>query len=153
MMEEVVYLTTNQVIAINTIQISLYSPNEPMGVKEPDLLDSALNRPKQSAFRRDAYPTIHEKAAALFESTAKNHAFFNADKPTALASLIIFLKLNGYRWNMGIEDEQDFTVDAVNHKYTFVEIISMIKNHPEKNMNPFPINLEMDSGKILSSEY
>ena len=131
-MDEIVYLTTNQVIAINTVQIRLYSPNEPVGVKDVNLLDSAINRPKQSIFGNDAYPTIHEKAAALFESIAKNHAFHNANKRTALASLIIFLKINHYKWTMGIEEEQDFTVDVVNHKYTFQEIVSVIELHTEK---------------------
>lgn len=131
-MDEVIYLTTNQVIAINTVQIRLYSPNEPLGVKDPNLLDSAINRPKQSVFGSDAYPTIYEKAAALFESIAKNHAFHNANKRTALASLIVFLKINHFRWTMGIEEEQDFTVDVVNHKYTFEEIVSTIMKHTEK---------------------
>lgn len=128
-MDNVIYLTTNQVIAINTVQIRLYSPKEPMGVKEPNLLESAINRPKQSVFGEDAYPSIYEKAAALFESIAKNHAFYNANKRTALASLIIFLKINHYQWIMGIEEEQDFTVDVVNHKYTFEEIVSTIRDH------------------------
>lgn len=132
MMDEVVYLTTNQVIAINTIQIQIYSPKEPVGVKDPSLLDSAINRPKQSVFGNDAYPSIYEKAAALFESLAKNHAFHNANKRTALASLIVFLKINHYKWTMGIEEEQDFAVDVVNHKYTFEEIVKTIKNNAEK---------------------
>lgn len=131
-MVEVIYLTTNQVIAINTVQIRLYSPNEPFGVNDPNLLDSAINRPKKSVFGNDAYPSIYEKAAALFESIAKNHAFHNANKRTALASLIVFLKINYYQWKMGIEEEQDFTVDVVNHKYMFEEIVSTIKSHTEK---------------------
>ena len=132
MRDEIIYLTTNQVIAINTVQIRLYSPQEQTGVKDPGLLDSALNRPKQSAFGQDAYPTMYEKAASLFESIAKNHAFHNANIRTALASLIIFLKINHYRWTMGIDEEQDFTVDVVNHKYTFQEIVSTIKEYTEK---------------------
>jgi death on curing protein len=132
MIAEIVYLTTKQVIAINTVQIHLYSPQEPVGVKDPSLLDSTINRPMQSAFGNDAYPSIYEKAAALFESIAKNHAFHNANKRTALASLIVFLKINHYRWTMGIQEEQDFTVDVVNHKYTFEEIVSVIKENTEK---------------------
>jgi death on curing protein len=132
MIDEIMYLTTNQVIAINTVQIRLYSPQEQVGVKDPSLLDSAINRPMQSVFGNDAYPSIYEKAAALFESIAKNHAFHNANKRTALASLIVFLKINHYRWTMGIEAEQDFTVDVVNHKYTFEEIVSTIKENTEK---------------------
>lgn len=131
-MDNIIYLTTNQVIAINTIQIRLYSPNEPLGVKEPNLLDSAINRPKQSVMGEDAYASIYEEAAALFKFVAKNHAFYNANKRTALASLIVFLKINQYKWTMGIKEEQDFTVDVVNHKYTFEEMVSIIKNHIKK---------------------
>ncbi len=131
-MDKIVYLTTNQIIAINTIQIRLYSPNEQVGVKNAGLLDSATKRPKQSVFGKDAYPSVYEKAAALFESIAKNHAFHNANKRTALASLIVFLKINHYQWTMRIDEEQDFTVDVVNHKYTFDEIVSIIERNTEK---------------------
>lgn|SRR5690625_485676 len=126
---QIVYLTTNQVIAINTMQIKVFSPDEPLGVKEPKLLDSALNRPKQTVLKRDAYPTLFAKAAALTESLAKNHAFYNANKRTALASLIIFLKLNGYQWTMGVVKEQDFIVNIVTDVYAFEEIARMIKEH------------------------
>src|SRR5690625_1354980 len=131
-MDDVNYLTTNQVIAINAIQIRLYSPHEPLGVKEPNLLDSAINRPKQSVYGRDPYPSIYEKAAALFESIAKNHAFHNANNRTALASLIVFLKLNGYKWTMDVESEQNFIVDIVNHVYNVQEIASLIEEHATK---------------------
>ncbi|MFZ3579880.1 type II toxin-antitoxin system death-on-curing family toxin [Virgibacillus sp. DJP39] len=128
----VIYLTTNQVIAINTIQIKIYSPREQLGVKEPGLLDSALHRPKQSLFGNDAYPEIYGKAAALVESLSMNHTFLNANKLTALASLIIFLKLNSFKWTMDVEKEQDFIVGIVNHVYPFQEIVSIIKEHTVK---------------------
>ena len=108
---------------------NVYSPNEPVGVKDAHLLGSAINRPKQSDFGRDAYPEIYDKAAALFEFIAKKRAFHNANKRTTLASLIVFLKINHYKWTMGIEEEQDFTVDVVNHKYTFEEMTSIIEQH------------------------
>lgn len=130
--KKVVYLTTNQVIAINTMQIKVFSPEEQIGVKEPALLDSALNRPKQTVFENDAYPTIFEKASALTESLAKNHPFHNANKRTALASLIIFLKLNDYAWTMGAIEEQDFIVNVVTNKYTFNEMVEIIKKHSRK---------------------
>lgn len=130
--EQIIHLSTNQVIAINTIQIQIYSPKEQIGVKEPGLLDSALHRPKQTIFEQDAYPSIYDKAAALTESLAKNHAFHNANKRTALASLIIFLKLNGYKWTMDDTSEQYFIVNIVNHVYEFQEMVSIIKKHSTK---------------------
>ena|SRR5690625_5196695 len=131
-MTNIVYLTTNQVITINTMQIKVFSPKEQTGVKEPNLLESALNRPKQTVFKHDAYPTIVKKAAALTESLAKKHPFHNANKRTALASLIIFLQLNGYEWTMEVMKEQDFIVDVVTNKYSFEEITEIIKNHSRK---------------------
>ncbi|MFC5364758.1 type II toxin-antitoxin system death-on-curing family toxin [Peribacillus frigoritolerans] len=67
-------------IAINAIKIKVYSPTEQIGVKDPGLLDSAVNRPRQTVFEND----VHEKAAALFESISKSHAFHNANKRTDL---------------------------------------------------------------------
>lgn len=131
-MTNIVYLTTNLVITINTMQIKVFSPKEQTGVKEPNLLESALNRPKQTVFKHDAYPTIVKKAAALTESLAKKHPFHNANKRTALASLIIFLQLNGYEWTMEVMKEQDFIVDVVTNKYSFEEITEIIKNHSRK---------------------
>lgn len=69
---DIIDLSTNQIIAINAIQIKVYSPTEQIGVKDPGLLDSAVNRPRQTVFENDVYPSIHEKAAALFESISKN---------------------------------------------------------------------------------
>jgi len=50
------------------------------------LLDSAVMRPQASAFGDDAYPTIHEKAAALLHGLARNHPFVDGNKRTAWAA-------------------------------------------------------------------
>lgn len=96
------------------------------------MLDSALNSKKQIIFGNDAYPSIHEESAALTVSLGSNNAFYNANKRTALASLIVFLNFNGYKWLMDVHKEQDFLVDIVNHKYTFSEMASMIKDYSSR---------------------
>jgi death-on-curing protein len=129
---EIKYLTEQQVYFLNTHQINLYSPNEQRGVKDETLLSSAVNRPMQSAFGNDAYPTIFEKAAALYESLAKNHAFHNANKRTAFASLYMFLRQNGYRISVDPKEAEDFTVKMVAQKkppVQFGEIVDWIKVH------------------------
>ena len=123
------FLTEEEVIAINLYVIRELSPDEQTGVKFPALLNSALNRPKQSAFGDDSYPTIFAKAATLFESLAQNHAFHNANKRTAFLSLLQFLGYNGYAFVMDQKQAEDFVADAVNHKYTFEQIAEIIKSH------------------------
>lgn len=63
-------------------------------VKDPGLLGSALARAESSAFGQDAYQTLWEKSAALFDSIIKNHAMFDGNKRTAWIAVNIFLQLN-----------------------------------------------------------
>ncbi|WP_199621454.1 type II toxin-antitoxin system death-on-curing family toxin [Paenibacillus alkalitolerans] len=123
------YLSVQEVIAINVAVIQKYSPGQHIGVKDSGMLESAVWRPRSSAFGDDEYPTVFEKAVALFESLGQNPPFQNAYKRTAFAALVIFLKLNGYSFEMDREVAEDFTVDMVNHKYSFQELSSMIRTH------------------------
>ncbi|WP_155769446.1 Fic family protein [Mycobacterium asiaticum] len=47
------------------------------------LLESAVLRPQATTFGDDAYPTTHEKAAALLHSLTRNHPFVDGNKRTA----------------------------------------------------------------------
>lgn len=124
------YLTFTEIAAINQYIIGQFSPGEQIGIKSPDLLDSAVHRPQQSAFGDDAYKTLFEKAGALFESVAQNHAFHNGNKRTAFSSLLQFLYYNGYDFEMKSQkDQADFTVNVVNNKYTFDELVMIIEKH------------------------
>jgi len=122
------YLTEQEVIALNVIAIQKSSPKEIIGVKDPGMLNSAVFRPQQSAYEEDAYGNLFEKVAALFESIAKNHCFYNANKRTAFLSLLQVLAYNGYLLNMTELEAADFVVDVVNNKYSFKEITEVIKS-------------------------
>jgi death-on-curing family protein len=64
--------------------------------RDQGLLESALGRPFQSAFGSDAYATLFEKSAALFQSLVTNHAFANGNKRTAVVALDHFLAANSH---------------------------------------------------------
>ena len=78
----------------------------PPVVRDQGLLQSALARPQASVFGEDAYPTIHEKAAALLHSTARNHALVDGNKRLALAAVIAFCGMNGLR--LELDNEQAY---------------------------------------------
>lgn len=81
-------------------------------MRDIGLLQSAAARPGASAFGEDAYPTIHEKAASLIHSIARNHALVDGNKRLALAGGIAFLGVNGVRLTMS-EDEAYESIIAV----------------------------------------
>lgn len=123
-------VTIQMVILINKRVIDEHSPDELIGIKEHHLLDSALNRPYQSTFGNEAYPTIHEKAAALLESLAQNHCFHNANKRTALLATSLFYRLNGLQLRFDDQKfEEDFIVDVVLRKYSFQGIVEVLEQH------------------------
>jgi len=66
-------------------------------VRDFGLLESSLARPQATAFGREAYPSLDEKAAALVHSLARNHALVDGNKRLALGALIAFYGLNGRR--------------------------------------------------------
>jgi death-on-curing protein len=68
----------------------------PDKLRDFGLLESAVLRPQATAFGTDAYPTLHEKAAALLHSLARNHPFLDGNKRTAWAVTWVFYEINGH---------------------------------------------------------
>lgn len=77
-------------------------------IRDIGLLESAVARPEASAFGADAYPTIHDKVAALTHSIARNHALVDGNKRLALAAALSALGVNGLRLTMTNDEAYDF---------------------------------------------
>jgi death on curing protein len=77
-------------------------------VRDLGLLDSAMARPKSSAFGVDAYPSIAIKAAAMLHSLASNHPLVDGNKRLAWLATVVFLDVNGLEPK--ISDDEAFDV-------------------------------------------
>jgi death-on-curing protein len=95
-------------------------------VRDLGLLESALARPQASAFGQDAYPTIHEKAAALLHSVARNHALVDGNKRLALAAAIAFHGLNGVRLTLTNDEAYDLVIGVASGKLDDVRTIASV---------------------------
>ena len=65
------------------------------GLRDENLLDSALARPRQRHAYGEPPPDIAELAAALAHGLARNHPFVDGNKRTAAVACETFLQLNG----------------------------------------------------------
>ncbi len=65
------------------------------GLRDENALESALARAENKAAYGD--PSIEELAAAYLFGIARNHAFVDGNKRTALVASGAFLIINGYR--------------------------------------------------------
>lgn len=79
-------------------------------IRDYGLLESALARPRASAFGDDAYPGLLAKAAALLHSLARNHALVDGNKRLALAATIAFLGINGHRLTLSNDEAYDLVI-------------------------------------------
>jgi death on curing protein len=95
-------------------------------VRDLGLLESTLARPQASAFGQDAYPTIHEKAAALLHSVARNHALVDGNKRLALAAAIAFYGLNGVRLTLTNDEAYDLVIGVASGKLDDVRTIASV---------------------------
>lgn len=80
-------------------------------IRDVGLLESAAARPATTVFGDEAYPRMHDKAAALVHSVARNHALVDGDKRLAFASLFAFLGLNGERIILTDDDAYQLIID------------------------------------------
>jgi len=79
-------------------------------VRDVGLLQSALARPRASAHGEDAYSSIHAKAAALLHALARNHGLVDGNKRLALATVLAFYGVNGFRLSLTNDEAYDLVM-------------------------------------------
>lgn len=94
-------------------------------VRDIGLLESAVARPQATAFGADAYPDLDAKAAALLHSLARNHALVDGDKRLALAAVIAFYGVNGYRLTLTNDGAYDLVIEVATGRLDSVDEIAL----------------------------
>ncbi|RBY78952.1 type II toxin-antitoxin system death-on-curing family toxin [Geodermatophilus sp. TF02-6] len=93
-------------------------------VRDIGLLESAVARPRATAFGEDAYRSIHDKAAALLHSLARNHGLADGNKRLSLAATIAFYGVNGYRLTLTNDEAYDLIVAVASGQLDDAESIA-----------------------------
>lgn len=102
-------------------------------VRDYGLLEAAVARPQASAFGEDAYPDIHQKAAALLHSLARNHALIDGNKRLSLAATIAFLGVNGLRLTLSNDEAYALVISVATGELDDVSpIATVLESHFEQ---------------------
>lgn len=120
------FLNTVELIIINEELIGKQSQ-----LRDVDLLEAAIERPKTSAFGADAYPTVVEKAAAFFHSLSRNHAFVDGNKRTSTVAMILFLRINGYRVTWQPENALEFILQVATGQHDLATITAWLQTNTQ----------------------
>ena len=119
-----------EVLLIHATLIAEFGGSD--GVRDNNLLVSAINRPFGGTGNAEFYPTIHEKAGALIESVVKNHPFIDGNKRTGYVIMRLFLLSNGYDIEANQDEKYEFVMGIAEGSMSIELITSWIFTHLKK---------------------
>ncbi|MBQ1593678.1 MAG: type II toxin-antitoxin system death-on-curing family toxin [Treponema sp.] len=99
------------------------------GVRDKNLLDSALKAPFQTFGGNELYPGILDKAAQLCYSLIENHPFADGNKRIGVHLALLFLKLNNVGLLYSQQDLIDFGLNVASGKMSKDEIKEWLFKH------------------------
>jgi death on curing protein len=104
-------------------------------VRDAGLFEAAVTRPRASAFGEAAYPTVHEKAAALLHSLVRSHPLVDGNKGLGLAGVIAFYGVNGCRLTFTNDEAYDVVIAVAAGE---LDDVSAIAARLEARCEPMP---------------
>jgi death-on-curing protein len=120
-------ITVEEAIRIHGILIDRFGGTN--GIRDRNLLESALLRPFQTFDKKDLYSSPVDKAAALIESIVINHPFLDGNKRFGYVAMRLILLESGLDIDAPEEDKYLFVLGIAKGELKFNEICSWIKKN------------------------
>ena len=102
------------------------------GLRDENLLASAVNTPFQTFMGNDLYPSLYDKAAQLCYGIVKNHPFTDGNKRTALHSMYVYLIINGFDIIATQQEVEDLIIDVAAGNMTNTELAEWLRENTIK---------------------
>ena len=125
-----IILTTDEIIELHE-KLIVATGGSP-GIRDAGLLESAVLGCYQSFGSEDLYPTIVEKAARMAYAICKNHPFIDGNKRTAVASMLVILRMNDIRLLFTQAELITLGLGIADSSITYENIVSWVNEHIEK---------------------
>jgi death-on-curing protein len=120
------FLDLAEVLEIHQSRIEQYGGSN--GVRDVGLLLSALAQPAAGLGGDYFHKDLWEMAAAYLFHLARNHAFVDGNKRTALACCLVFLAFNGIELEADPKALEDLTIATAEGKNEKVQVAEFLKN-------------------------
>ena len=127
MKSEPSFLTFSEVIEIHDYQIEHFGGAS--GLRDIELLKSAIGMPSATYGGNFLHPSIYEMAAAYLFHLVENHPFVDGNKRVGAMAALIFLDLNGIDFNASDEEFTAMVLRVASGKMLKAEITLFFKEH------------------------
>lgn len=117
------HLSVDEVLTIHQRVVKEFGGGA--GIRDLGLLESALYRPQTGH-----YEDLAEMATALFESLIMNHPFVDGNKRIAFFATDIFLRLNGWKFDVQPKNAYKFLIRLLeSQKCDYAYLLPWIRAH------------------------
>lgn len=122
-------LTKEQILLLHKCIYDRYGGS--YGVRDEDLLDSALEAPFQTFAGNDLYPDDMDKIVRFGYGLIGNHPFHDGNKRIGALALLTLLKLNGYKVESTNKEFADIIYDVASGSEgkDYEELLNWVKEH------------------------
>ena len=99
------------------------------GLRDENLLESAIYSSEAGFEDVEKYPSAEEKAARLCYSLTNNHAFVDGNKRIGVMVMLMTLKLNDISLSYTQKELVSLGLSVARSESTYEDILSWINNH------------------------
>ncbi len=126
-MDEIIFLTLEQVIEIQADQIARYGGSH--GTRDAALLQSAVAMPQATFGNQYLHGDLFEMAAAYLFHIVQNHPFVDGNKRVGAMAAFTFMRINGYLLNADDISFENLVLDAARGKTTKEAVADFFRKH------------------------
>lgn len=101
------------------------------GIRELNLLKSAIAQPMMTFGGNELYPSLPEKASALGFSLIMNHPFIDGNKRIGHAAMDLFLVLNGQEIVAPVDEQERIILAVASGQWDRDALLHWLKDHIE----------------------
>ncbi len=132
-MREPIFLGLDEVIEIHNDQIKRYGGLS--GIRDIELLKSAIAMPAAGFGGDYLYTDIYEMAAAYLFHIVRNHPFMDGNKRTGAVASVVFLMMNGVELQADEDSFEKIVLSVAEGKIDKAAIAQFFRNNSGNSPN------------------
>ena len=122
-----IILSKEQILTLHSTLIAETGGSD--GIRDENLLESAISAPFQTFDNAEIFPSIQQKAARLGYGLIKNHAFIDGNKRIGTHVMLVFLALNKIELDYTQKELSDTILKVAADEYIFDDLLKWILDH------------------------
>ena len=121
------FLTLEEILLVHRDQLDRYGGGE--GIRDMDVLRSALAMPQAGAGGEYFHGGLFEMAAAYLYHLVQNHAFVDANKRVGTTAALLFLDMNGVEVDANDASLVELVLGVTTGQVSKADVASFLRRH------------------------